>query len=235
MRDDPARLLIVEDDDELSELLVEYLGRHGFEIDRVASGHAGAERIAETHPDVVILDLMLPGTSGLDVCRQIRDAYAGAIMLLTASQSDADHVAGLELGADDFVTKPIEPRVLLARIRTQLRRLRASRGPDEAGAESVIELESLRIDITARDVVVNDRGVPLTSLEFDVVVVLATHVGSVVSRDELYERVLGAQYDGIDRGMDVHVSRIRRKLQSAGFDPGRLRSVRGTGYVLAAR
>ncbi|MFZ5787745.1 MAG: response regulator [Acidobacteriota bacterium] len=228
-----ARLLIVEDDDRLATLLLEYLGMHGFELSRVASGDAGAEQILETQPDLVILDLMLPGKNGLDVCREVRDRYAGVLLMLTASQSEADHVAGLELGADDFVTKPIEPRVLLARIRTQLRRLdRASSRHDDGG---ILAVGPLRLDLASRDVMVEGQPVPLTTMEFDVLSMLARDAGSVVKREDLYTDVIGVEYDGIDRGLDVHVSRIRRKLQRAGFDPSQLKSVRGVGYLLASR
>ena len=235
MPDDQAHLLIVEDDDQLAELLIEYLSPHGFEISRVTAGDVGAERILETQPDLVILDLMLPGANGLDVCRRVRASFQGAILILTANQSDADHVAGLELGADDFVTKPIEPRVLLARIRTQLRRARGSQGAETSPDDGALDVGPLRVDLASRSVSVDGRSVALTGMEFDVLLVLANHAGSVVERHDLYTEVLGTEYDGIDRGMDVHVSRIRRKLQSAGFDPGRLKSVRGVGYVLASR
>jgi two-component system response regulator RstA len=235
MENDQAHLLIVEDDDQLAELLAEYLRKHGFAISRVASGNAGVEQILEAQPDLVILDLMLPGANGLEVCRRVRDGYSGAILILTASQSDTDHVSGLELGADDFVTKPIEPRVLLARIRTQLRRLGGAGASDRMGEDGVLEVGPLRLELESRVVSVEGRPVPLTAMEFDILRMLTHHAGSVVERDEFYTRVLGTEYDGIDRGMDVHVSRIRRKLQASGFDPGRLKSVRGVGYLLAYR
>jgi len=228
------RLLIVEDDDQLAGLLLEYLGQHGFELSRVANGDAAVRQILETSPELVILDLMLPGISGLEVCRQVRSRYPGSILMLTASQSEADHVAGLELGAEDFVTKPIEPRVLLARIRTQLRRFQGEQSR-RAREERYLDLESIRIDIPARSVRVQGRSLALTSLEFDVLLMLARNAGSVVERDTLYSEVLKTAYDGIDRGMDVHVSRIRRKLQNAGLDPGRLKSVRGAGYLLVGQ
>lgn len=235
MRTDETRLLIIEDDDQLAKLLVEYLRPHGFALSRVATGDEGVARILETRPDLVVLDLMLPGLNGLDVCREVRSRYQGAILMLTASQSDTDHVAGLELGADDFVTKPIEPRVLLARIRTLLRRLRGEGAPDRSDANGILLVGPLRIDTRAREVHVEEQPVPLTGTEFDVLLMLAVHAGSVVEREALYEEVLGTRYDGIDRGMDVHVSRIRRKLQELGFDPTRLKSVRGVGYMLALR
>lgn len=230
MRSDVIRLLIVEDDDQLAQLLLEYLGQHGFELSRVATGDVGAQTILETQPDLVILDLMLPGTDGLQVCRAVRNGYAGAILMLTASQSEADHVAGLELGADDFVNKPVQPRVLLARIRAQLRRLGRPRSETASG---IVRVGSLQVDASSRDATVDGRTVPLTTMEFDVLLMLAREAGTVVTRDDLYVKVAGSDYDGIDRGMDVHVSRLRRKLQRSGFDPSRLKSVRGVGYLLA--
>ena len=201
-------------------------------LSRVASGDVAAETIVNTKPDLVILDLMLPGMNGLDVCRAVRSNYSGSILMLTASQSEADHVAGLELGADDFVTKPIEPRVLLARIRAQLRRMVGSSGTVDHG---VLEVGALRLDTSSRDVTVEGQPVTLTTMEFEVLSILAREAGTVVSRDELYQRVAGTEYDGIDRGMDVHVSRLRRKLERSGFASSRLKSVRGVGYLLTGR
>jgi DNA-binding response OmpR family regulator len=156
-------------------------------------------------------------------------------MMLTASQSEADHVAGLELGADDFVIKPLEPRVPLARIRTQLRRLAGAPSVEPSRERGRIEIGALRVDGLARSVSVAECPVALTTMEFDILLRLATHAGSVVERDVLYKETIGAEYDGLDRGLDVHVSRIRRKLERAGFDPSRLKSVRGVGYLLAPR
>ena len=232
---DNTRLLLVEDDEALADLMQEYLSMNLFEISRVASGEAGVEAIFETQPHLVILDLMLPGMNGLDVCRQVRDAYSGAILMLTASQSEADHVAGLELGADDFVTKPIEPRVLLARIRTQLRRLRIDRAPRNSAQNEVLDIGPLQVDLASRSAHIDGKEVALTTTEFDILAMLVKNAGSVVKRSELYTRVLGTEYNGIDRGLDVHVSRIRRKVQRAGFDTSRLKSVRAVGYLLAKR
>ena len=176
---------------------------------------------------------MLPGLNGLDVCRQIRGTFSGAIMMLTASQSEADHVAGLELGADDFVTKPIEPRILLARIRTQLRRLQEVQTPTPPELSSPLTTGSLDVHLASRSVRVKGKEVPLTTMEFDILATLAKNAGSVVNRDDLYTDVLGVEYNGIDRGLDVHVSRIRRKLHGAGFDATRIKSVRSVGYLLA--
>lgn len=234
MSNETARLLIVEDDDQLATLLLDYLGQHGFSVSRVSTGDEAPETILESNPDLVVLDLMLPGKNGLDVCREVRGRYQGAILMLTASQSEVDHVAGLELGADDFVTKPIEPRVLLARIRAQLRRRGATRASDTTG-DGILTVGALQVDAQSRDVSVHGQPVVLTTMEFDVLLMLAREAGTVVRRDDLYLKVAGTEYDGIDRGMDVHVSRLRRKLQRSGFDSSRLKSVRGAGYLLASR
>jgi DNA-binding response OmpR family regulator len=227
--------LIIEDDDQLAGLLLEYLGQHGFELSRVSTGDAGVAKILETKPELVILDLMLPGLNGLDVCRKVRSAYSGAIVMLTASQSEVDHVAGLELGADDFVIKPIEPRVLLARIRSQLRRLSGRDHSKRGEANGILRVGPLQIDTATRDVNIDGKPVPLTTMEFDILATIASAAGTVVKREDLYTDVLGIEYDGLDRGMDVHISRIRRKLQQSGFDQSRLKSVRGVGYLLAYR
>jgi DNA-binding response OmpR family regulator len=235
MKTGNPHILIVEDDEQLAKLLLEYLGSQAFELSHVASGDEVAKAILETTPDLLVLDLMLPGKNGLDVCREIRDEYSGAILMLTASQSEADHVAGLELGADDFVTKPIEPRVLLARIRAQLRRLDGGRTATGDSEKEILKIGSLQIDVPSRDVVVDGQPVSLTTMEFDVLLMLALGAGTIVSREDLYRDLMGMPYDGIDRGMDVHISRIRRKLTHSGFDGSRLKSVRGVGYLLASR
>lgn len=231
---DAKRLLLIEDDRQLAELLMTYLSQHGFDVEHELSGREGARRVVDEAPDLVVLDLMLPDLNGLEVCRRVREDFGGAILMLTASQSEADHIAGLELGADDFVVKPIEPRVLLARIRTQLCR-RDRSNAENVAADVLVELGALLVDMSSRDVRVNGITVPLTTMEFDVLHRLARDAGAVVSREELYGEVMGAAYDGIDRGMDVHVSRIRKKLRNAGYDTTRLKSVRGIGYLLAAR
>lgn len=229
------RVLLIEDDDQLAKLLDEYLTLQGFALHRESSG-VDAESLIQKHaPELIILDLMLPGLNGLDVCRQIRGQFEGAILMLTASQSEADHVAGLELGADDFVIKPIEPRVLLARIRTLLRRIHGGQSSTQPAADDILQVGPLTIDVPSRDVQVEGQSVSLTTMEFDVILMLARQAGSVVSREDLYTKIIGIEYDGIDRGMDVHISRIRRKLQQLGFEPRRLKSIRSAGYLLTHR
>ena len=230
-----VHLLLIEDDDALAQLIEEYLSLHFFEVSRVASGDAGVRAIREMQPDVVILDMMLPGMNGLDVCRQVRESYSGAILILTASKSGADHVAGLELGADDFVTKPIEPYILLARIRAQLRRLKVERGLGDSDRPACIDLGTLQVDLSSRSVQVHGNEVSLTTMEFEILSMLARNAGSVVKRSDFYRQVIGTEYNGIDRGLDVHMSRIRRKMRQAGFDASRFKSVRAVGYFLAVR
>lgn len=235
MTSSAARILLVEDDDRFAALVSRYLTQHGFVVSREASGEAGAQHIQQTPPDAVVLDMMLPGLSGLDVCRQVRATFSGPILILTASQSVADHVSGLELGADDFITKPIEPRVLVARLRTQLRRAQRA-GPQQPPAPpTALSVGALTLDLALRHAHVGERQAPLTSMEFGVLLVLVRSAGDVVTRDDLYETVLNTAYDGIDRGMDVHISRIRKKLAGCGFNPKNLRAVRGAGYLLVAR
>jgi DNA-binding response OmpR family regulator len=229
-------ILIVEDDEQLARLLLEYLSRHSYDLSWVQDGEAALGRINEQPPDLVILDLMLPGMSGLDVCQQVRPDYRGAILMLTASQSEADHINGLELGADDFVTKPLEPRVLLARIRTLLRRTSsAGHGAPGEGAPDTLRAGPLSLDAATRQAWLNGEPVELTGMEFDVLRLLVQEAGHVVTRDDLYERICGMPYDGLDRGMDVHVSRIRRKLQVLGCEPSLIKAVRSAGYILAVK
>ncbi len=233
---DRPTIFLVEDDDELAALLDEYLSRHDFAITHERTGDGGARRVLEEQPDLVVLDLFLPGMNGLDVLRAIRGDYRGPILMLTASQSDADHVTGLELGADDFVTKPVDPRILLARIRTLLRRI--DKEPSGAGPrdeEGILRSGPLQVDTVTREITYDGSPMTLTTMEFDVLCLLVQEAGRVVTRDDLYERVAGIPYDGLDRGMDVHVSRIRRKLRAVGCEDNRLKAIRGAGYLLAFR
>jgi two-component system OmpR family response regulator/two-component system response regulator RstA len=226
-------LLLIEDDLDLADLLTEYLEQNGFSVEHRSRGDDAERAIQRVKPDLMILDLMLPGANGLDVLRSVRADFSGAIVMLTASQSEVDHVTGLELGADDFVVKPIDPRVLLARIRSQLRRLGAE--TDLGKPSGLFEIGPLRIDSKTREVTCEGEPVTLTTMEFDVIEYLAQRAGTVVDRESLYRDIMETEYDGIDRGMDVHVSRVRKKLSECGFDASRIKSVRGVGYLLAIR
>jgi DNA-binding response OmpR family regulator len=226
------RILIVEDDARLAALLQEYLSSSGFDVDIESRGDRAVERICKEDPALVILDLMLPGASGFEVCRLARQSYARGLLILTASKAEVDHAVGLEIGADDYVVKPVEPRILLARIRSLLRR---TRNTPAAVAPSEITVGALSVNRFAREAHVGSSLLPLTAIEFDVLMLLARRAGEVVSRDELYQQVRGVPFDGIDRGMDVHVSRLRQKLQAGGLEATALKSVRGLGYLLVKR
>jgi DNA-binding response OmpR family regulator len=226
------RILIVEDDARLAALLQEYLSSHGFHVDIESRGDRAVERIRQKEPALVILDLMLPGASGFDVCRLARQSYTQGLLILTASKAEVDHAVGLEIGADDYVVKPVEPRILLARIRSLLRRTRT---PMATVAPSEITVGALTVYRFAREARVGSCLLPLTPIEFDALWLLARRAGEVVSRDELYQQVRGVPFDGLDRGMDVHVSRLRQKLQAGGLEATILKSVRGLGYLLVKR
>jgi two-component system response regulator RstA len=227
------RILIVEDDVRLAALLREYLSNHGFTVSVERRGDRAVDRILADAPLLVILDLMLPGLTGFEVCRRVRRSYANGILMLTASKGEIDQAVGLELGADDYVIKPVDPRILLARMRSVLRRLGRATANAPDPAELVVS--GITISHERREVSVAGRRVETTLIEFDVLWRLALRAGEVVSRDELYLQVQGIPYDGLDRGIDVHVSRIRRKLEACGFDASLLKGVRNMGYLLVKR
>lgn len=223
---DAHRLLVVEDDVRLGKLVAEYLEDHGFSVALERRGDRAVDRILAEQPHLVILDIMLPGLDGFEVFRRTRSGFLGRVLFLTARQSDMDQVAGLEMGADDYVTKPVDPRVLLARVHALLRR------PGLAPDAGRSEVGSLSLDRGRREARIAGSELVLTSAEFDLLWVLASRAGQVVSRASLYPAVLGLDYDGVDRGIDVHVSRIRKKLKDAGLDDDPIKSVRGSGYQL---
>lgn len=224
---DDTTILLVEDDAELAELISERLRREGWTVARAGDGETARDAIIGTTPDLVVLDVMLPGMDGFDVCRAVRDRYAGPILMMTALDDDVDQVLGLELGADDYVTKPVRPRVLVARIRALLRRAR----PAEPGAVREVRAGDLVIDAARREVTTGGSPVELTTMEFDLLWRLASEAGEVVSREAIYRDVYGTEYDGLDRSADVYVSRLRSKLGDDPKHPRRLKTIRGVGYL----
>ena len=222
-----ARLLIVEDDLGLRTLLTEYLEAHGFEVHAEERGDRALIRIEDLQPDLVILDLMLPGLDGLEICRQARKSYRGGILMLTANKAEAQQMLGLEIGADDYVLKPVEPRLLVARIRALLRRLR----PAQQQGSKTRTAGLLTADRSRRQASMAGRPLQLTDAEFDVLWALLRLTGEVVSRDDLHREVRGVEYNGFDRSIDIHVSRLRRKLNAIGAGDC-IKGVRGAGYVL---
>ena len=224
-------LVLVEDDLGLARLIEERLRNEGFQVFHEANGTKAHALILDQNPDLVLLDIMLPGMDGFELCRQVRPHYRGPILMLTARADDLDQILGLELGADDYVTKPVKPRVLLARIRALLRRSRPA--DPESPKASRVSLGELCVDASRREVTLADRRVELTTVEFDLLWYLIERAGQVVSRQELYQAIYHYDYDGLDRSIDVYISRLRQKL---GDDPAAayyLKTVRGVGYLLA--
>lgn len=223
------RVLVVEDDARLAGLMVEYFNVEGFDMSVEANGANAVARILAEQPDLVILDLMLPGESGLSICKRIRPAYTGPVLMVTARGDEVDQVVGLEVGADDYVPKPASPRLLLARARALLRRHAPVSGPP-----AFIDGD-LRVDPATREARVNGELIELSTAEFDLLWLLVEHAGKVLSRDQILERLRGIEYDGLDRSIDVRVSKIRQKLGDDPRQPSRIKTVRGLGYLYARK
>ncbi|SDK78301.1 winged helix-turn-helix domain-containing protein [Billgrantia gudaonensis] len=225
---DREHVLIIEDDERLATLTRDYLEANGFRVTLEADGANGVERIVTLQPDLVILDLMLPGEDGLSICRRARSDFAGPILMLTARTDDMDQVLGLEMGADDYVAKPVQPRVLLARMRALLRR---SESAEAAGGEVRLTFGNLEIDSATREAWLHGERIELTSAEFDLLWLLASNAGRVLSREEIFSQLRGIKYDGQDRSIDVRVSRIRPKIGDDPNHPHRIKTVRSKGYL----
>jgi DNA-binding response OmpR family regulator len=231
------QLLMIEDDARLAQMVGEYLERSGFGVTHAMDARAGLallqDRPATGAPDLVILDLMLPDMDGLEVCRRVRalpgDAGQVPVLMLTAKGDPMDRIVGLELGADDYLPKPFEPRELLARIRAILRR-RSDGAPAPA---KVMRFGSLEVDRDARTVTVGGTPCELTSYQFDLLVTLAERAGRVLTRDQIMEAVRGRELEAFDRSIDVHMGRIRAAIEADPKNPKRILTVRGVGYVFA--
>ena len=239
------RALLVDDDRDLARLLTDYLGGHDVTITHVENGARGLLVLASESFDVVLLDVMLPGIDGFEVCRRIRASYDVPIVMLTARGDDADRIVGLEIGADDYVPKPFNPRELLARVRAVLRRARPGTTSDDSmklAPRERIVVGPLEIDHAARVVKKDGFEITLTSFEYRILLVLARRAGETVTREELATEVREpAQAKGkehaydpsVDRSLDVHVSRLRQKLEEDPKEPRLIKTVRGVGYVLS--
>ncbi len=225
-------LLLVEDDHRLADLIKDYLEPQGFKVSIQSRGDTAVKQFQPDTTAIVLLDLMLPGMDGLKVCQQLRQQYSGPILILTAKNSDIDHVMGLELGADDFVTKPVEPPVLLARIRALLRRTQPALDPDKDDQpDQTLQFGQLYLDYQSQHVKLAENTVELTTQEFDLLWLLATNAGTILSRDEIFSKIRGIQYDGLDRSVDVRISHLRKKLGDHADQPKRLKTVWGKGYL----
>jgi DNA-binding response OmpR family regulator len=229
------RILVVEDDRHLSGLIRDYLQQQGYQAAVERRGDRAVQRALHEQPDLVVLDLMLPGKDGLTVLQQIRANFGGVVLIMTAREDDIDQVAGLEMGADDYVKKPVEPRVLLARIRALLRRFyRDPAAPrQEPSADPFQELVfgCLAISRTAHRVTLGDQAVELTTGEFELLWLLASNAGAVLDRDTIFKVLRGLDYNGSDRSVDVSVSRLRKKLEDDSACPRRIKTIWGKGYL----
>ena len=206
------RILIVEDDPRLAELTAEYLQANGFEVAVEGDGARAVRRIVDSQPDLVILDLMLPGEDGLSICRRARNQYPGPILMLTARSDELDQIHGLDLGADDYVCKPVRPRLLLARIQALLRRSEA-------------------LDSRLREARLGEQLIELTGAEFDLLWLLASNAGRVLSREQIFTALRGVGYDGQDRSIDIRISRIRPKIGDDPLQPRLIKTLRSKGYL----
>jgi len=234
--DESWNILIVEDDERLADLTREYLESNGLQVSVVGDGSVAVERIKNDSPDLVILDLMLPGEDGLSVCRLVRPYYRGPIIMLTARDDDLDQVLGLEMGADDYLSKPVRPRVLLARIRALLRRLKdvpteVTDNSSVSGGQERVTFANLVVDNGMREAWLDEQTIDLTSAEFDLLWLLSSNAGRVLSREEIFTALRGIEYDGQDRSIDVRVSRIRPKIGDDPLQPKRIKTVRSKGYL----
>ena len=223
-------LLLVEDDIRLAALVKEYLEQQDFIINIEERGDSAVRRIKAEQPDLVILDIMLPGLDGMNVCRQVRSSYDKPILMLTARDEDIDQVLGLELGADDYVIKPVKPRVLLARIQNLLRR-HESMASKQAEASKQIVIGDLRIDLLSRTTYLADKPLDLTTQEFELLVLLASNAGTILSRDDILSTLSGTEYNGLDRSVDIRIARLRKLLGDTPSQPQYIKTIRSKGYL----
>ncbi len=223
------RVVYIEDDVRLARLTSRYLGAHGVVVSHAAGGREGIARVLAERPDVVLLDLMLPGIDGVEVCRELRRSVHTPIIMVTARGEEADRVLGLEGGADDYIAKPFSSRELLARIRAQTRRARGQSGP----SATLLEVGPLTLDKGARSATLDSAPLALTTFEFDLLAALAERAGRVLGREQLLDLVHGSADEAFDRSIDVHVSRLRQKLGDDPRAPRLLKTVRGVGYMFA--
>jgi len=232
-----VRVMLVEDDARLAELVMEYLNGYEFSVELVTRGDQALAQFQASAPDMVVLDLMLPGTDGMVVCRQLRAVSDVPILILTAREDSYDEVSGLEQGADDFVNKPVQPRVLLARLRALARRLPAAATPKEeavapdADTPPVHVFGALRIATADRSVTWRGQECVLSNTEYKLLLVLAESAGQVLSRDALLKKMRGIEFDGLDRSIDNAISKLRRRFDD--LDSSKIKTVWGEGYLFS--
>lgn len=222
-------VLLVEDDKRLADLIKQFLIQNNFHVHVIVQGNEVMPYLKQHQPDIILLDIMLPKQDGFSIIKQIRADFANPILFLTAKDSDFDHVKGLELGADDYIIKPVEPHVLLARVHNALRRA----SPKTIAKNQILAFGQLHIDNSMRIVKLNEQHIELTSHEFELLWLLAQKAGEVQSRDFIHHAMIGREYDGFDRSVDVRVSRLRKKLKDDLSSPTRIITVWGKGYLFS--
>lgn len=229
------RIVFVEDEPEVGELIAAYLGRHDIEVIVETRGDRAEALIASISPDLVMLDIMLPGKDGMSLCRDLRSHWHGPIVLLTSLDSDMNHILALEMGASDYILKTTPPAVLLARLRLHLRQAQ----PDRKDAlptqqlQKILRFGALTIDSLNRQVTLFTEQITLSTADFDLLWQLASHAGEILHRDSLLKSLRGVSYDGLDRSIDVAVSRLRKKLHDSASEPFRIKTIRNKGYLFA--
>lgn len=232
------RITFVEDDAELAELISDYLRSYGLDVTVIDRGDTAFDAILAAPPDLVLLDIMLPGKDGLTICRELRPQYPGPIVMLTSLNSDMNQILGFELGANDYVLKTTPPSVLLARLRAHLRQAASSpdtpvvAAPTPKGAR-ILDFGSLQIDHMNRTVRLCGETIALSTGDFDLLWELASHAGEVLTREDLLYKLRGVHYDGLDRSVDVAISRLRKKLDDDTADPKKIKTIRHKGYLFA--
>lgn len=225
-----AKILLVEDDQKLALLVKQYLESASFQVEIEADGNKAVAKIAQFLPDLIIMDIMLPGKDGLTICKEIRPNFFGPILMLTARNEDFDQVLGLEFGADDYVIKPVEPRVLLARIKALLRRTQFSQNE----TTEPLTFGDLTIDSASRNVWIKQKKIILSTHEFELLLIIAQKAGTILSRDYLFNKLYNREYDGLDRTMDVRISQLRKKLGDNVEDAYCIKTIWGKGYLFVA-
>ena len=232
LSNEPVDILLVEDDRRLADLTAEYFRQNGLTVAVESRGDRAVARFKTDQPRIVLLDLMLPGADGLTVCRELREFFNGPILIFTARDSDIDQVIGVEDSADDYVAKPVDPMVLLARTRALLRRVEEQAEQQRPIAEIV--LGGLRISEASQEVWLDGTNIQLTTQEFELLHMLARHAGTILSREDIFRHLRGIDYDGLDRSIDGRISKLRRKLGDNASAPSRIKTVWGKGYLLVA-
>jgi DNA-binding response OmpR family regulator len=231
-----VRLLVVDDDDGVLDMLRRYFTGQGFEVSAAANGAEMREVLAQTNVDLVLLDLGLPGEDGFELTRQLRKSWNGALIIITGRGESVDRVVGLELGADDYVTKPFDLRELLARVRSVLRRAAPAAAAGDAASQVALQFGNFLLIPQSRTLRTTDGAtIALTTGEFELLRVFVEHPNRVLSRDDLMERIHGRNAGPFDRAIDVQIGRLRRKIESDPANPELLKSVRGAGYLFSAR